>query len=104
MLRISRPGRRAMRRDLVYPAQILRRERNAHSAGILLKILPALSPRNRDDVFTLRKEPGQRKLARRALFFFRDVLDTRHEVEILLEVFSLETRRKSPVIVGGQVL
>jgi hypothetical protein len=58
-----------------------------------------LGPGDRDNVLTLRQQPGQRQLRRSALFPLRNILYSLDQVQIFLEVFALETGRVAPVII-----
>jgi hypothetical protein len=89
--------------DFVEPTQVVRAKLYVESGNIFLQILAPLGTGDGDDVVVLRQHPRQRKLRRLAAFLLRDLLDFVYEVEILLEVFSLETGRESAVVVRGEI-
>src|SRR6266550_3040266 len=60
--------------------------------------------RDRYDVIALCEHPRQRQLRRSGLVLFRDLLDLRYQLEILLEVLALKARVLSPEVVLGQVV
>ena len=101
---IPRPLRHALGRDLLDLLQIARRELHLEGADVFLEILPLLRPGDRHDVLALRQHPRERELGRRALLPPRDLLDVRHQVEVLLEVVALEARGVPAVVVGREVV
>src|SRR3979411_1300841 len=59
--------------------------------------------RNRHDIVSLSEHPREGELGRRALVLFRDLLDFRDQLEILLEIRSLKARVLSPEIVFSEI-
>src|SRR5437870_5762795 len=84
-------------------AQIIRSQREIESGEILFQIFATLGPGDGNDVVALRTDPRQSLLGRRAVFFRSDLLNATHEIEILLEILSLETRRGAAEIFGTKV-
>src|ERR1051326_7943127 len=83
--------------------QIVGCQFDADSFKVLLKIFAALGAGNGRNVVTLGQHPGQGKLRGATLLLSRDLFDFRHQIKVLLEVFSLKARRHAAEIVGGQV-
>src|ERR1051325_1164994 len=69
-----------------------------------MQILPTLRAGNRHDIVGLGEHPREGELCRRAMFLARQFFHPLYHVEIALEIFPLKSRRRSPVIVGWQVL
>ena len=72
-------------------------------ADIFFQIFSALGSGNRNNVVALREHPRERELRGRAFLFAGDLFDATHQIEILLEVFSLKARRVTAIIVGCEV-
>src|SRR3989442_7479194 len=62
-----------------------------------------LSAGNWDYILALGQHPSKRKLRGLAFLFGGDLFHAAHQLEVLLEVLSLETRGESPVVVRRQV-
>src|SRR5436189_2983207 len=102
--RVAIPRGRALRRQLVEPAQVLLGERDLQRGKVLEQVLPPLGPEDRHDVLAPGPHPRQRELRGRALLLDRDLLDVAEQLEVLGEVLPLEPRRAPAPVVGGEVL
>src|ERR1051326_9601950 len=91
-LRVTKPRSDTARSDGVDARKIIGREADVHGAHIFLEVSHALGAGNRHDVSPTREEPRQSELRGRAPFLSRELLDVIHEIEVLLEVLTLEAR------------
>src|SRR5205823_5182812 len=66
--------------------------------------LAALGPGDGNDVLAAREHPGERKLGRRRLLLARELLDALHQLEVAVEVLSLEAGAVPAPVVCGNVL
>ena len=66
--------------------------------------MDTLRPRDWDNVLALGQHPGQRQLRRRAADFLRDSLHRLGQMQITLEVLTLEPGMATPPVVLGNVL
>jgi hypothetical protein len=89
---VAGTGSDAFRGDFVDAAKIVGREFHVERSNIFFEIFATLGAGDRNDVLALRKEPCKSELRRRAVFFAGDGFDARHQIEVLVEIFSLETR------------
>src|SRR5688500_17201397 len=101
---VSRSSGGALGRDTLDVTQFILRQRDIQRAEVFLEELPALRSRDRNDVLALRQQPGERELRWRATLLAREVLDAAHQVEVLLEVLSLESGIDAAIVVRRQVL
>jgi len=77
---------------------------DVESTDIFFEIFAALGAGDGDDGVSLSEDPGEGELGGGAVFFFGDLFDAMHEVEILLEIFSLKTRSVAAVVVSGEIV
>ena len=98
---ISRRGRR--REHFINPPQIFFAQLYLKRAYVLLQIFPPLRSRDRHNVIPLRQHPRQRQLRRLASLLFRNLLHPPHQIQILLEIFSLKARAVAPIIIRRQI-
>src|SRR5690606_11414790 len=80
------------------------RQVDLRGGEVFFQVAGAFGAGDGDDVIALRQYPGQGELAGRAALATRDLLDLRHQVEVLLEVSPLETRRVTPVVVRWEII
>src|ERR1043166_2305160 len=89
-----------------------RAQLDRRGGGVLLHVLDALGPGNRDNVRALREQPRQRELrgSARAAWSgrtrpaLRHLLEPLHEGEVVREVLPLKARQMPPHIVLGQAV
>ena len=94
----------AVRSGLLDAAQIVRRELHAERAEVFFQIFAAFSAGDGNDVIALGEKPCKSELAGSAILFFGDGFDAGDQVEILLKIVVLETRRKATVVVWCKIL
>src|SRR3954468_10852306 len=102
--RIPLPRRDPLRRHLVYLLQVGRSDLDLEGRQVLVEVLPPLGAEERHDILALRRDPGQRELARAALLPPGDLLHPCDQVEVLLEILALEAGMIAAVVVGLEVL
>ena len=88
----------------VDPSEVALGQHYVERSDIFLDPLGMPGSRNRHDVISLREHPGERELRGRALVLLRDLFHPRDQLEILVEVLTLESRVLSPEIVGGEIV
>ena len=71
--------------------KIVTGEANVERSDIFLQILSPLRSRNRHNIASFRKDPGERELRRRALFLLRDLAQTFDDIQVALKILSLES-------------
>ncbi len=104
LCRITFAGSGAGWQDGVDLPQLLRCQFDPGSAEVFFEVVEPLCSRDRHDVIPLREDPGEGELARGAIPGSRQGLDLLHKVEILLEIFALESRTVAPEVVSGEVV
>ncbi len=104
VLGVAQTRSSAARGDFVDTAQVFASQFDFQCGGIFFKILAPLRAGDRNDVLTLRKQPGEGELTGSAFLFLGNGLDAANQVEILLKIFSLESRRIPAIIVGRKIL
>ena len=67
LARVAVPSRHSHRRDRLDPCQVLRRELDERSLGVLLQVAAALRAGDGDDVVALREDPREGELGGRHL-------------------------------------
>ena len=87
--------------DLLY---ILLRKLHLQSRDILLHILNLLCARNRNNILTLRRQPCERQLARRAALLIREGLEAVDQHQVLTEIFRAEAGGDATEVVGRKVV
>ena len=87
--------------DLLY---ILLRKLHLQSRDILLHILNLLCARNRNNILTLRRQPRERQLARRAALLIREGLEAVDQHQVLTEIFRAEAGGDATEVVGRKVV
>src|SRR3954466_3230514 len=90
--------------DLIDAGEGIARESYINGCQVLLEVFAALGPRNGHDIVALRQHPRERQLSCCCVLFFRDLLNPGYQVQVSLEILSLEPRRLPPVIVGGEIV
>src|SRR5437868_1513698 len=101
--RITRTGSDIFRCYFVDPFEIVRIQEHIERVPIFAQIFSSFRPRNWDDIFALRQDPGQGELRGRATFFPSNLAHLANEIQITLEIFSLKPRGTPPVVVLRQV-
>ena len=104
MLGVALTTSSALRGDLFQTAQIVGGKVYAEGCDVFFQILAALRAGNGNDIVALRQQPGKSELPRSTFLFLRYKLDSSDEIEILLKIFALETRRKSAIVVGSKIV
>jgi len=100
---IAQASRRAFRGDFFNAAQIFRSQLHIQSAGVFFQILATLRARNRNDVLALSQQPSERQLPRSAFLFVGDDFHARNQVQILLKILALKTRRETAVVIRSKI-
>src|SRR5260221_14793787 len=100
---IALAGGSAVGGAFVDAAQVLRRQFYFQGADVFFQIFSALGSGNGDDVLALRQEPGQSQMAWGALFFLGDFFHGAYQCQVLLKIFSWESRRISPLVVWTKI-
>jgi hypothetical protein len=100
---IAQPGRGAERRNFVNARDVFGRERHIDGPNIFFHVFPALGSGDGNNVITLRKQPREGQLGRGAIFGRGNFFNPLHEVEILLEIFTLKSRRIPAVVISFQI-
>ena len=77
-------------RERLEPLQVIWGEGDPAGSDILLQVHPPLRARNGHDILPLRQQPGQRQLPCRDVLLFGQAAHLGHELQIALEVLSLE--------------
>ncbi len=90
--------------NFLQAAKICRGKFHIQRSDIFFEIFAAFGARNRDDVFTLGKQPCKSQLPRCALLFLCEQFDPSDEVEVLLKIFPLKAWRHAAVIIGGEII
>src|SRR5207245_11482837 len=88
----------------VAPAEIFERGPDLQGRGVLFQVLAPPGPRDGNDVLAAREHPGERKLGRSRLLLARELLDALHQLEVAVEVPSLEAGAVPAPVVCGNVL
>src|SRR3954471_14803907 len=101
---VAPPAGRAFRRRLLDPPQVLAREGDPERGHVLLQVFAALGAGDGYDALPLGQEPGQGQLGRRHVLRGGDLLHSLHELQVLLEVLSLEPRPLATPVVLWQIL
>src|SRR5512135_3387715 len=101
---VACPAGRAFRCRLVDPFQVLARQGDPERYHVLLQIFAALGAGDRNDALPLGQEPRQGQLGWRHVFRGGDLLHSIHELQVLLEVLSLEPRPLATPVVRWQIL
>src|SRR2546423_7817581 len=89
-------GGRAGGRDLVQAAQILVAELDLGGRRVLLEVPHPLRAGDRHDVLALAHHPGERELAGLDALLTRELLEPVDDLEVALEVLTLEAREADP--------
>src|ERR1700719_219778 len=90
-------------KHFVNPAKIIRGKFHIECADVFFEVRAPLGAGNGHDVFSLSQYPGKSKLRGLATFLFRNLFHSADQVQVLLEVLPLETRRAAAVVVGWKV-
>src|SRR5436309_651593 len=101
---VAVPRGNPLREGRVDRLQVGGAQHDRGTGRILLQIAHPLRAGNGHDVFALRQHPGQRELRRRAPLGARQLLDARHQLEVLREVLTLKAGIAAPPVVRGEVL
>src|SRR5215217_1463653 len=91
-VRVTIPGCHALRGGFVDARQVLVCQLYRRRSGILLQVLAPFSTGDRHDVLSLVKQPRERELARRNALLLRYLPDLVYQLQVLLEVLTLEAR------------
>jgi hypothetical protein len=103
-VRVALARRRADRCDLVDAAQVVVIEAYVERSEVLLEIAQPLGAGDRDDVVTPGQQPGERQLPRRRALLRGDLVDLVDEIEVSLEVLSLEPWVLAAEVTGLEVV
>ncbi len=76
---------------------------NLLGGDILIKVLAALGAWDWNYVFALRQHPSKCQLAGRAAFRCCDILESINQIEVLLEILTLEPGHAAAPVVGLKV-
>ncbi len=102
--RVASSGGGIRWKDLVELFEVVLVQPNHQRPEIVLQMLAALGSRNRNHVVSTREDPGQGELGRAAALFVGLGFDPLHELEVPLEVLTLEARMKQPLVDGFKLL
>src|SRR4029450_2720864 len=97
-------GGRTNRENRVQPREVRGRYVDARRRDVLLQIAHVLGAGNRNDVFTAREHPRERKLSWRHSLLTCQLLHFAHQLQVSLEVLALEARVSTSEVVRCQVL
>src|SRR5207302_1399469 len=102
--RVPRARGDALRGHLVDATQVVLGQLHPHRSRVLLQVLALLGAWDGHDVLSLREQPRERELRRSAALLRRDLAHPLHELQVPLEILTLEPRMVAPVVVRRQVL
>lgn len=88
---------------VLYASEIFATQIKIRCSNVLLEVVAALGSGYRDDILTLREQPCQGKLAHGNLLLGCNLLYALDELEILPEVFVLEPRLSSTLVIWSEI-
>src|SRR5438477_10692588 len=101
--RIAIPSRHSFRRNRVQRRQIFPSQPNIHRRRIFFDAHPPFRSRDRNDVFALCQQPGERQLRGGATLTLGHCLQLVHDAEISFEVLWLKPRIPTAGIIVRQI-